>query len=210
MLRTAHIEIDLIPIVRNGSIAKGTIIIRIHETQEIPGGSRITGHGISLALRVAHLHPIGDVGQRTLCIRSRLITFYMRKFQRQFSGIHRMGHAFFPKNRKRFTPITLATERRIADLVIDLSFSDTILLDPLYRRFDGIRHFHSIEEIGIFQRKTFIRIRFRSIVTNTQYVCDGEFKMVGELMIALVTARNTHDGTCSISGQHIFSHPDRN
>ena len=45
MLCTANIHIHLVPVISGFSLSKRFIVMRIHVTEEIPGGTGIAGHG---------------------------------------------------------------------------------------------------------------------------------------------------------------------
>ena len=127
----------------------------IHIAIEVPGTSGPPRHGIEfhrengfIVDQIVTYNPViffipgpsMRISQWRFPIFGGQVFFHLRQFDRIVFGIDHIRHIIFVIHRERFSPVALTREYRIAQTVIDFSFSDTFFLhhfDDLVNRLFG-------------------------------------------------------------------------
>src|SRR5215831_11206438 len=204
MLRSADVEIHLSPIVTRLAIAKLFIIIGVHITEEIPTRTCVTRHCVCLKMLCC---PFGYVGKGSLSFRSGFITIHMRQLERKFFFAQWTGNPIFPNDREWLAPIALAREGSITHFIIYLSLTDAHLFYLFNHHFNCVPHQHTVNKITILQDRILRGVGFLTIILFANYIGDWNIEMFCKLVISFIATRHGHDGTGTITCQHIFGYP---
>lgn len=114
---------------------------------------------------------------------------------------------------ERFAPISLSREDGIAEAIIHLNFTETLLLDILFGASDSLLHLEAIEvkvvTLGIDHTALLgVEALFGDIrPLDERY--NREVEMASECIVARVMSRHSHDGSGAISGEDIVADPNR-
>ncbi len=134
MFRAADIQIDIHPVLFFCLVDKVFRVFRIDETQVIPATACPLRHRIGFAsersVLVNAVQPVGNVGERRLPCRGRLISLDIGQCERQVRfGAKRA--VFIMLDRNRLAPVTLSTEDPVTKLVVDRFFAFAFLFKPV-------------------------------------------------------------------------------
>ena len=210
MLSAANIQIDLAPIVRFFAAAKFRIVVRIHVPQKIPARTRPSGHGV-----VLHTISSGDVPIFLLCTCQRRVTCF--RWQVCIDG--RQGHLSLPQklrnivlieDRERLPPVTLSAEYGVPQSEIDLSIAYSCFFEEIQCFRDGIFGVQSVSMI----RCRSGALLFLNTLPRPCSSLQRSLEWINRIAFAnfqspLISCGDSHNGSCSISGQNIVGYPYR-
>ena len=110
-------------------------------------------------------------------------------------------------------PVALAGEQPVAQLVLDLLVASTFLLQPLNDGGDGDVLVQAIDVqagvIGGVHARTVTDVRLLCNVTTCNNLADWQTEGSGELVVALIVGRDSHDGTGAVANQDVVGNEYR-
>lgn len=114
---------------------------------------------------------------------------------------------------ERFAPISLSREDGIAEAIIHLNFTETLLLDILFGASDSLLHLEAIEvkvvTLGIDHTALLGVEALFGDIRPLDERDNREVEMASECIVARVMSRHSHDGSGAISGEDIVADPNR-
>ena len=216
----ADVLIHVHPVVRLFLVKRFLGIVGIAISQEIPGRIYKGIHGIEFANRLLATAWAGSLSKGLGSLQWRISLagelHIGRKLYRKILFLLRNPSALFTINhRNRAAPITLARNQPISQLVVHLSFAQSVrfqILGNLFNRFlvvhsgvlSGVNH-------GAFRNESFcevIDVDFRILAVHNRN--DVQVKFLRKLKVALVVRRNRHDGTGSVIHHNVIGDENRN
>ena len=229
MFRSAHIQVNVLPIFVSLLAHQCLVVVGVHIPQVVGRRARKPRHGVQFEREHTAMVnqclvnnfflfdipcPQFGVAQWRLSAFSGFIFADFGQLQWQFVFGHHIGHAVFIIHGEWFAPVALSGEDGIAQTEVHLDTPQLVggdkLLGLLYR---------------LFHRKTVERESVKGVLAGSRTVghCallgikallahvaslderhDGQVEMLGKGIVARVVGRHGHDGPCAISGQHIF------
>ena len=151
VLHAAVVPVHRAPVVFRLVRDRLMVVVRIHIAQEVPRRTRPLGHGVGLALGVAPalgalgIDPVGHLGERALAVVGQLVAVHLRQDERQLLFGH--GHPAALRavdEGDGLTPVALAGEDPVAQLVVDLFMAPSLLDGVLLHRGDSLLDGHTV------------------------------------------------------------------
>ena len=229
MFATAHIQIDILPILVSLLAHQSLVVVWVHIAQIVSRTARKTWHGVEfdrehrlvVNLRVLHnllVHlvpsPHRSIAQWGFTCLRRQELIHLRQLNGQALLWNHRRDAILVIHRERLTPITLTREDGISQAIVHLHTAYTSLLHILLRGSNSLLHRQSVEaEINVRLHILTGRVRHNtllSIVTFLTHVSplnqrnNRQAEMLGKRIVAAVMCRHSHDSPRAISSQHIF------
>ncbi len=198
--------------------------------QIIPTGTRPLRHRICFATSLAsvlidNVQPVARPGKRRFPAVTRFEILDFRQEHRQILVVKRGDFAVFPMDdRERFTPVTLAAEKPVAELVIDGRFADAVRFEPsnhlgdafLFRKsVQGKRFVCAVDVFAVRRPARFAGENFRADIFGATSIglhdaVNRKPKLFGEIKIAGIVRRNRHDGSRPVARENVIGNPDGN
>ena len=151
-----------------------------------------------------------------LAISGRLKIGDVRQLERQTLFRNGVWHPVLVINGERLTPIALTAKDGITQSVVDGLEAYAHFGDSLYHSGHSFFYFHACDEVAV-DADAYFTIK---ALTPCGWVADligrrgdnltnGEIEMTCKSEIAAVVCWHSHDGSCSITSQHIVANIDR-
>ena len=216
MLHTAVIPVYGHPVFDLVMIRECLVVVGIHITKEIPGGSCPLGHGIGLSLRRAAALGAGavdkfrDPGQRGLAVLTGLKVLDLRQAQRQFLIRNRHDAAVGAVDQRNgLAPVTLSVEGPVFHLVLDTGMADALFYQVFGHFGDGILLIgQAVEEAGV-DHLAVAGIGFFLNVAAFDDFNNIDTEFMGKFPVTLVMGRHCHDRAGAVSHHDIVGDKDR-
>ena len=109
------------------------------------------------------------------------------------------------------TPISLAGEYPVAELVICLCAADTLFLQVLDHLFLCISNGKSVEESGVYKGSggnIGVYLFSNGNIASCNDLDDGHIEFLCEVPVSLIMCGNGHDSTGSVAHKYIVGDPD--
>ena len=216
VLHTTVVVVDRHPVLELVRICKGLIVVRIAETEEVPGGTGPLRHGIGLtlrrtaALRAGAVYEAVDLRQRGLSIGTRLEVLDIRKGQRKLLLRYSNRTTVRAVNeRNRLTPVALTVECPVLHLILYTLVTDATLGEDLKHLMDGILLVgEAIKEAGV-DHLAVAGVGLLRDVAALDDLDDIDAELLCEVVVTLIVCRNGHDRACTVAHHDIVSDKDR-
>ena len=110
----------------------------------------------------------------------------------------------------RLAPVALAGEDPVAQLVVDLRAAEALLLEPLGHGRDGGLDAHAVQEAGVHHYGVLV-LAYPGLLGDVAALDDldyGQAELLRELPVALVVARDGHDGARAVAREDVVGDED--
>ena len=144
--------------------------------------------------------------------------FHFGQFKRKALFGYRVWHSLLVVDRERFSPVTLTAEYGIAQSVVDLYSTQSVLCNVCLRCSYGILYGKSVElqlAVGELCNRRVCHDTLFCIEALLAYIASFDkraylnAKMLCEGIVTAVVCRNGHDSSCSVSRKYIVADPYR-
>ena len=235
MFATAHIEVDILPICICLGADERLAVAGVHIAEIVGAGTGKTGHGAEFegehmdVIYKGLVHhaavdlvpsPAAGVAERRLTGSGRLELLDLGEEEGEAFLRKHLRTSVFVIYGEGFAPITLTAENGIAQTVVHLYASDTLLRHELFGTGNGILHAQTVKGESCERFHTGSgRVLYNAFLGVETVLADiGTFdkghyrksEVAGKGIVAAVVGRHRHDGARTISGKHIFAHPHGN
>ncbi|MNM83281.1 hypothetical protein D3C81_953380 [compost metagenome] len=215
MLGPADIQVNRKPFLLLLFRAQLVVIMRIDIAQVIPAAAGPLRHRVGLTasrftgFRINRVNPVGDVRERRLSSTRRFDGVDIRQDKRELILRYRLHRAVLQmQDRDRLAPIPLAAEQPVAQAVSHFAAAFAVLFQPGDHFLDPFLFPQPVQEAGVHMF-SFSRISFLRQIAACDHLNDRQIKLLGEFVIALVMPRYCHDGTRTVTCEHVVGNPDR-
>ena len=145
MLGASNVEVDVAPVFIGLPAYEGFIVVGVHIAQIVGRASGEARHGAELYGVSLRGLPVFSASEWRLAVGRREIAAHLGQEQGERRLIHEVGYAVLVVYGEGFSPIALAGEDGVAQTVVDLHASDSLLGDMLLGLRDGLLHGESVE-----------------------------------------------------------------
>ena len=213
VLHAAIVPVHRKPVFQSLLTGQSFCILRVCITQEIPGRACPLRHGVRLsfcraaAAGACGIHPVCYGSQGGFSGIGRHIAVHFRQLQRKFTFRQRHITAFFAVyNGNRLSPVTLTGKYPVSQLEIRLAFSYLFFFQKFNYFLFGFCHFQSVQKSGIHQLPCGnVRVGFfLYVLAACHHFNNGKAELLCKFPVTGIMSRNCHDGTCTVTHQHII------
>ena len=234
MLRTSHVEVNMLPISICLLAHESRLVVRVHIAEVVSRTTCKSWHRVEFDREHRHIVNLGVLHHLLVLfvpspLRS-VAEWWFSRFgweeliyfwQNQWQALrwNHLRDAVLVIHREWFAPIALAREDGIAQAIVHLHASQLVGFHIFLRGSDSLLDGHTVEgEVDVWSHTwawTVHHDTFLGIVALFAHVStldewdDRQTEVLGKGIVAGVVGRNCHDGTCSITSQHVVAHPDR-
>ena len=215
MLGTTHIEVHLTPIFIGLLRNEFLIVVRIHVTQIVGRRACKARHGVQFQRVTVGRHPTFGAAQRRLTRFGRQEFIHFGQLQGQIFLIECLRLVvLIIIDGERLAPIALTTEDGIAQAIVHLDVANARLLDVLLGLGNSVLDLEAVE-LQVFvagvDHNALLGVKtLLADVSTLNQRDDGQVEVLGESIVTAVVGRHSHDGTRSVTSQHIVTDIDGN